>query len=132
MPCLVFSDVIRCNLDWNFMGFYAPKVDWEHIVFNCLSIRPNRVRSISPILLEVGIPYLVGPFTLGSQSVPYCFLVTVTLTLASVLKNPVWSIFPKLYEVEIPYMYLVCGYTLGLQCCILFSAHCDLDPWPLF
>ena len=47
-----------------------------------LSVRPSRfrVRSISPIFFEVGIPNLVCGYILGWQSVTYHFRVTVTLT----------------------------------------------------
>ena len=38
----------------------------------------NKQISDSPILFEVGVPYLVCECTLGSQSVAYCFGVTVT------------------------------------------------------
>ena len=47
------------------------------------SVRPSRfrVRSISPIFFEVGIPNLVCGYILGWRSVAYHFRVTVTLTL---------------------------------------------------
>ena len=49
------------------------------------SVRPShfRVRSISPIFFEVGIPNLVCGYILGWRSVAYHFWVTVTLTLTS-------------------------------------------------
>ena len=53
----------------------------------CLSVCPSvcpsrfRVRSISPIFFEVGIPKLVCGCILGWRSVAYHFWVTVTLTL---------------------------------------------------
>ena len=49
------------------------------------SVRPSRfrVRSISPIFFEVGIPNLVCGYILGWRSVAYHFRVTVTLTLTS-------------------------------------------------
>ena len=43
----------------------------------------NRVRSISPILFQIGIPNLVCGCILGWQRVAYHFGVTVTLTLIS-------------------------------------------------
>ena len=51
------------------------------------SVRPSRfrVRSISPIFFEVGIPNLVCGYILGWRSVMYHFRVTVTLTLTSEL-----------------------------------------------
>ena len=42
-----------------------------------------RVRSISPIFFEVGIPNLVCGYILGWRSVAYHFRVTLTLTLTS-------------------------------------------------
>ena len=50
-----------------------------------LSVRLSRfrVRSISPIFFEVGIPNLVCRYILGWQSVAYHFRVTLTLTLTS-------------------------------------------------
>ena len=57
----------------------------RHIVI-ALSVRtslPLRVRCISPIFFEVGIPNLVCGCILGWQSVAYHFRVTVTLTLTS-------------------------------------------------
>ena len=49
------------------------------------SVRPSRfrVRSISHILFEEGIPNLVCGYILGWRSVGYHFRVTVTLTLTS-------------------------------------------------
>ena len=49
------------------------------------SVRPSRfrVRSISPIFFEVGVPNLVCGYILGWRSVAYHFRVTVTLTLTS-------------------------------------------------
>ena len=51
----------------------------------CPSVSPSRfrVRSISPIFFEVGIPNLVSGYILGWRSVAYHFQVTVTLTLTS-------------------------------------------------
>ena len=46
---------------------------------HCPSV-PLRVRCISPIFFEVGIPNLVCGCILGLRSVAYHFLVTVTLT----------------------------------------------------
>ena len=53
----------------------------RHIVI-ALSARPSRfrVRSISPIFFEVGIPNLLCEYILGWPSVAYHFRVTVTLT----------------------------------------------------
>ena len=65
--------------------FMPPKELWE-AYSNCTvrpSVRPSRfrVRSISPIFFEVGIPNLVCGCILGWQSVAYNSRVTVTLTL---------------------------------------------------
>ena len=49
-----------------------------------MSVRPPlRVRCISPIFFEVGIPNLMCGCILGWQGVSYHFTVTVTLTLTS-------------------------------------------------
>ena len=71
--------------------FMPPKELWEAYSNRTvrLSVRPSvrpsrfRVRSISPILFEVGIPNLVCGYILGWRSVAYHFWVTVTLTLTS-------------------------------------------------
>ena len=57
-----------------------PKELWE--AYSNRTVRPSRfrVRSISPIFFEVGIPNLVSGYILGWRSVAYHFLVTVTLT----------------------------------------------------
>ena len=64
-----------------------PKELWEAYSNRTVgrSVRPSRfrVRSISPIFFEVGIPNLLCGFILGWQSVAYHFLVTVTLTLTT-------------------------------------------------
>ena len=82
-----------------FLVFMPPKELWEaysnHTVRPSVSpsvspsvrpsVRPSRfrVRSISPIFFEVGIPNLVCGYILGWRSVAYHFRVTVTLTLTS-------------------------------------------------
>ena len=78
-----------------------------------LSIRPSRfrVRSISPIFFEVGIPNLVCGYILGWRSVTYHFRVTVTLTSDLVFKIIVSGAYLILFEVGISN--LVCGYILG-------------------
>ena len=65
-------------------NFYAPKELWE--AYSNRTVRPSvplRVRCISPIFFEVGIPNLVCGCILGWRSVAYHFWVTVTLTLTS-------------------------------------------------
>ena len=58
---------------------------WRHIGI-APSVRPSvgpsrfRVRSISPIFFEAGIPNLECGYILGWRSVAYHFRVTVTLT----------------------------------------------------
>ena len=50
------------------------------------SVRPSvplRVRCISPIFFEVGIPNLMRGYILGWRSVAYHFRVTVSMTLTS-------------------------------------------------
>ena len=53
-----------------------------------VSVRPSRfrVRSISPIFFEVGIPNFMRGYILGWGSVVYHFRVTVTLTSDLVLR----------------------------------------------
>ena len=69
--------------------FMPPKELWE--AYSNRTVRPSvspsvcpsvplRVRCISPIFFEVGIPNLVCGCILGSRSVAYHFRVTVTLT----------------------------------------------------
>ena len=62
-----------------------PKELWEAYSNRTVrrSVRPVRVRCISPIFFEVGIPNLVCGCILGWRSVAYHFRVTVTLTLTS-------------------------------------------------
>ena len=68
-----------------------PKELWEAYSNRTVrpSVRPSvcpsrfRVRSISPIFFEIGIPNLVCGYILGWGSVAYHFRVTVTLTLTS-------------------------------------------------
>ena len=61
-----------------------PKELW--VAYSNRTVRPSacpsrfRVRSISPIFFEVGIPNLMCGYILGWHSVTYHFRVTVTLT----------------------------------------------------
>ena len=74
-----------------FTLFRPPKELWE--AYSNRTVHPSvppsvspfrfRVRSISPIFFEVGIPNLVCGYILGWRSVAYHFRVTVTLTLTS-------------------------------------------------
>ena len=61
-----------------------PKELWEaysnRTVHPCVRPAGFRVRSISPIFFEIGIPNLVCGYILGWGSVAYHFRVTVTLT----------------------------------------------------
>ena len=64
--------------------FMPPKELWE--AYSNRTVRPSvplRVRCISHIFFDVGIPNLVCGCILGWQSVAYHFRVTVTLTLTS-------------------------------------------------
>ena len=73
-----------------------PKELWEAYsnrtvrpsVSQSVSVRPSRlrVRSISPIFFDIGIPNLVCGYILGWRSVAYNFWVTVTLTSDLVLR----------------------------------------------
>ena len=75
----------------SFLIFMPPKELWEAYSNRTVrpSVRPSispsryRVRSISPIFFEVGIPNLVCGYILGWRSVAFHFWVTVTLTLTS-------------------------------------------------
>ena len=104
-----------------------PKELWE--AYSNHTVRPSvplRVRCISPIFFEVGIPNLVCRCILGLQSVAYHFWVTVTLTLFSdlvfivitVSVRPsvplrVRCISPIFFEVGIPNS--MCGCIFGWQ-----------------
>ena len=87
-----------------------PKELWE--AYSNGTVRPSvplRVRCISPIFFEVGIPNLVCGCILVWQSVAYHFRVTVTLTLTSDSK----------FDVRMH---------LGMaEYHVSFSGHCDLD-----
>ena len=69
--------------------FLCPQRNFGRHIVIALSVRPSvrpsrfRVRSISPIFFEVGIPNLVCGYILGWRSVAYHFRVTVNLTLTS-------------------------------------------------
>ena len=66
--------------------FMPPKELWE--AYSNRTVRPSiplRVRCISPIFFEVGIPNLMCGYILRWRSVAYHFQVTVTLTLTSEL-----------------------------------------------
>ena len=68
----------------NTVVFMPPKELWE--AYSNRTVRPSvplRVRCISPIFFEVGIPNLVCGCILGWRSVAYHFRVTVTLALTS-------------------------------------------------
>ena len=67
--------------------FFMPQKElWE--AYSNHTVRPSvplRVRCISPIFFEIGIPNLVCGCILGWHSVTYHCQVTVTLTLTSYL-----------------------------------------------
>ena len=76
-----------CMNKWNDI-FMPPKELWEAYSNRTVrrSVRhsvPLRVRFISPLFFEVGIPNLVCGYILEWQSVAYHFHVTVTLNLTS-------------------------------------------------
>ena len=89
------SGILCCVGGVNEVIFMPPKELWE--AYSNRTVRPSvspsvcpsvcpsrfRVRSISPIFFEVGIPNLVCGCILGWRSVAYHFWVTVTLTLTS-------------------------------------------------
>ena len=76
--------VCGCILGWRSVAYcfwvtVTLTSDLVFIVIKCPSV-PLRVRCISPILFEVGIPNLMCGCILGWRSVAYHFWVTVTLT----------------------------------------------------
>ena len=81
IPNLVCKCILGCLSVTN----HKPRNFGRHIVI-ALSVSPSvrpsrfRVRSISPIFFEVGIPNLLCGYILGWRSVAYHFRVTVTLT----------------------------------------------------
>ena len=115
-----------CPWAWQQLGqfiFMPPKELWE--AYSNRTVRPSvplRVRCISPIFFEVGIPNLVCECILGWGSVAYNFPVTVTLTsdlvfiVVKCLSVPlrVRCISPIFFEVGIPN--LICGCILGWRC----------------
>ena len=115
-----------------------PKELWE-AYSNC-TVRPSvplRVRCISPVFFEVGIPNLVCGCILGWVSVAYHFRVTVTLALTSDLVFIVisMSVRPASCPVHISYILqsrnskFDVWMHLGMaKCHIPISGHCDLDP----
>ena len=106
-----------------FFFFMLPKELWEAYSNRTVrqsvcasvrvSVRPSRfrVRSISPIFFEVGIPNLVCGYILGWGSVAYHFRVTETLTFDLVFLKIVSEAYLILFEVGI--LNLVCGCILG-------------------
>ena len=84
IPNLVCGCILeRRSVAYHFRVTVTLTSDLVFIVIKCPSVRPLRVRCISPIFFEVGIPNLVCGCILGWQSVAYYFGVTVTLTLTS-------------------------------------------------
>ena len=89
--CIVCLDLYCTKLVYKILEhlpssyfFMPPKELWE--AYSNRTVRPSvplRVRCISPIFFEVGIPNLVCGCILGWRSVAYHFRVTVTLTLTS-------------------------------------------------
>ena len=84
--------VCGCILGWRSVAYHFRVTvtltltsDLVFIVIKCPSV-PLRVRCISPIFFEVGIPNLVCGCILGWRSVAYYFWVTVTLTSDLVLR----------------------------------------------
>ena len=88
-----------------------PKELWEAYSNRTFRLSRFRVRSISPIFFEVGIPNLVCGYILGWGSVAYHFRVTVTLTSDLVFRIIVSGAYLILFEVGISN--LVCGCILG-------------------
>ena len=97
--------------------FLCPQRNFGRHIVIALSVRPSvcpsrfRVRSISPIFFEVGIPNLVYGYILGWVSVAYLFWVTVTLTSDLDFRIIVSGAYLILFEVGISN--LLCGCILG-------------------
>ena len=77
-----------------------------------------------PPKLTVGAYNFMPPkLTLGHSCLSVCACVSVCL--------PMSEAYPILFVVGIPNS--VCEFILGVsECCIIFSAHCDLDLWIKF
>ena len=92
--------------------FYAPKgFLWEAYRNRTVRRSRFRVRSISPIFFEVGIPNLVCGYILGWRSVAYHFRVTVTLPSDLVFRIIVSGAYLIVFEVGISNF--VCGCILN-------------------
>ena len=108
----LFSDTLTILIFW---GLFMPPMElWE--AYSNRTVRPSvrqsvplRVRFISPLFFEVGIPILVCGYILGWRSVAYHFCVTVTFNLTSdlVFRIIVSGAYLILFEVGISN--LVCG-----------------------
>ena len=130
------SAVCDCGISWS----YSLTIFGRHILI-ALSVRPCvrpsrfRVRSISPIFFEIGIPNLVSGYILGWLSVAYHFRFTLTLTSDLV------------FRIIVSGAYLLVLYYLRYESqiwCVDASSddkvsctklgHCDLelDLWPSF
>ena len=83
----LFSVTLTTLIFWGllFMPPCPQRNFWRHIVI-ALSVSPSvplRVRFISPLFFEVGIPILICGYILGWRSVAYHFRVPVTLNFTS-------------------------------------------------
>ena len=85
-PCQLVIAAKQIVINEVMLLFLCPQRNFGRHIVIALSVRPSvcpsrfRVRSISPIFFEVGIPNLVCGYILGWGSVAYHFRVTVTLT----------------------------------------------------
>ena len=80
----LYSVNLTTLIFWGFL--FMPQRNFGRHIVIALSVRPSvplRVRFISPLFFEVGIPILVCGYILGWQNVAYPFRVTVTLNLTS-------------------------------------------------
>ena len=84
----LFSTTLTTLIFWGLL--FMPQRNFGRHIVIALSVRqsvrpsvPLRVRFISPLFFEVGIPILVCGYILGWRSVAYPFRVTVTLNLTS-------------------------------------------------
>ena len=97
LSAMMFTILLTFNCSFFKCLFLCPQRNFGRHIVIALSVRPSvrqsvrpsvcpsrfRVRSISPIFFELGIPNLVCLYILGWRSVAYHFRVTVTLTLTS-------------------------------------------------
>ena len=95
------------------------------------SFYKNRIRSISLILLKVGIPNLVCGCNFGWRSVTYHFWATLNLTFDLVCRIIVSRTYLLNY---LRWESQICSMDTSLDVDVSHTilGHCDLDLWPNF